>query len=231
MAKGNSVRVKNESVFVAKDLGTVIGEGPGSKILRKVIDVLRPDRSRVPGESIELEGHEIPKGFLAAELFRHGTGSKLVARTLGMAHHWIRVDSQKDCAPGYLALYSNRGDVYLVRYCPRYAFAELAERLAKTPNVFDPLPPGKEVATLLNFAFQEIPDFDSILEIPRDAVLNPSCIILLDLNKILVEARERVDALRDSLPSDFPVEQWLDAAVMASQIRDEVDSVEKDLEK
>jgi len=166
-------------------------------------------------------------------LFRNGAGERLVEHTLGMGHRWILIDSQKGFAPGYLALYRNhRGDVYLVRYCPRYAFAELAEHLAKPPNVFSPEPTGRQrVKELLSRAMEEIPDFDSIMELPREEALHPSSIVLIDLHKLLVDARERVDALRDSLPSDFPVEKWLDAAVMASQVRDQVDSSVDALEK
>jgi hypothetical protein len=219
------MRIKNETVFVAADLAKVIDAAPGSKLLRKVIDVLRPERSGISGESIELEGHEISKGLLAAELFRNGAEAALVRRVIGTAHRFIVADKRKGCVPGLVGLYRKQdGSAFLVRYFPRHAMHELAERLAKPY-----LPADRSMVGYLNHLIDSIPDPETDL-IENSFLENNdawSSVVLLDLNDILVRARERVEALRESLPAEFPVEKWLDAAVMASQIRDEVDSVVK----
>jgi hypothetical protein len=216
------MRIKNETVFVASDLGRVIEAAQGSKLLRKVIDVLRPERSGISGESIELEGHEISKGLLAAELFRNGAGAALVRHVISKAPYFIIADENKSCVPGLIGLYRlPDGSAFLCRYFPRHALNELAERLAKPY-----LPAEKSVAGWLKHLVDSIPDPQIDLEELQETAKAPwSSIVLLDLNEILVRARERVEALRESLPSDFPVEKWLDAAVMASQVRDEVDSI------
>jgi hypothetical protein len=220
------MRIKNETIFVASDLGRVIEAAPGSKLLRKVIDVLRPERSGISGESIELEGHEISKGLLAAELFRNGTPSKLVKFLIRVLHHFVLMDSRKGFGPGLIGLYRMQdGSVFFIRYFPRHALSELGARLAW------PYQSDLPFKVLLAHSF-ELGFYDTDLrdpEIQKMLATNepPAGIVLLDLNYILVRARERVEALRESLPSDFPVEKWLDAAVMASQVRDEVDSIVK----
>lgn len=223
------MRVKDANVFVGNDLGRVINAAPGSKLLRQVIDVLRPHRSGVSGEAIGLEGHEIGKGLLAAELFKNGAGSKLVESVVAIGHQFILKDSRKGFDPGYLGIYRKAdGEAFMVRYFPRYALNELAERMTKPY-----LSGSSTVRESLAQGIEQILNPDC-----ADCVLGllatnepPTSIVLLDLNEILVRARERVEANRESLPAEFPVEKWLDAAVMASQVRDQVDSTEDVNEK
>jgi hypothetical protein len=48
---------------------------------------------------------------------------------------------------------------------------------------------------------------------------------------IYSEVQKRVEENREALPPSFSVEQMLDAAVMASQVRDEVDAAVDELQK
>jgi hypothetical protein len=235
------MRIKDLTKFVGNDLLDITGVARGSRQAQRLFDVLKPKRSRTPGEAIEISLTDIAQGFLTIQMWRGGASDELARFTCNMIPRWIHRDRLVDqyADAGLVVILRDRnGEAYLTRYIPRAdweaqgweAIRTLFHRPLEEPYT-GPRTPG---AMIRHYLTTWEPTEPTLYEKDPSELenLRPTSYLLFDLKAIFEDARSRIEAFRekDSLPG-FSVEQLLDACTLASQVRDQVDSVEDDKEK
>jgi hypothetical protein len=235
------MRTKNEHRFVASDLLKITGVPLGSRLAQRLLNALKPDRPRSHGVAIEITVPDIAKAFLILQMWNGGVSHELASETCSMIHKWIYRDriAQPDSEAGLVMILRDvNGEALGTRYIPRAdwdAKGWEAVRASFTKPLLEPYVGPLTAGARAHHALTNYEPLEPSLEPslwekdPRElGSLTPTSFLLFDLRAIFEDAQLRVDKFCEKAAVVLSVDDLLDAYTVASQVRDQVDSIERE---
>ena len=230
------MRSKALETFNLRVLAFVLDLPQGHRTMRRLVEILRPNRPGVPGESVELNETELLKAALILQMWDCGTTDEVVRRTCGILHAWLQTDLRAGFGSGFiLMLRTKGGEVYCVKYVSRRdwegndlaVIREQLETISRKPHLgMRELLAHPEELEVLNEELWASLGAEAFLS------LRPTSWVLFDLRTIFRQVAERMDAYRqENNGPRLSVDDMVQAFTVASQIRDQVDKVPDVLEK
>src|ERR1700752_5013273 len=98
------MRTRDINKITAWDAAYAWGLPQSSRQFRKVIDLLRPNRTKLRGEAIEMSINELFAGLVVLELLSAGLGEDLAMVTAASLRHFVSSDLRAGLDPGFLVL-------------------------------------------------------------------------------------------------------------------------------